>query len=81
MWKEIDQRLSSGLKKPNFRVPQKSADGQPEIVSHHDDALDPAPVALPQGLHQFGVLVVSFGMQPLLELVQNDHHLLARFGT
>ena len=53
-------------------------DRQPEIVPHHDDALHPAAVALPQGLHQFGVLLAALGVEPLLELVQDDQHLLAR---
>ena len=53
-------------------------DRHPEVVAHHDDALHPAAVALPQGLHQFGVLFVLLGVQPLLELVEDEQHLLAR---
>ena len=52
-------------------------DRHPEIIPHHDDALHPAAVALPQGLHQFGVLFFLLGVQPLLELVEDDQHLLA----
>jgi hypothetical protein len=51
---------------------------QPEIVSHHHHALDAPAVTLPQGLHQLRVLLFLPGVQPLLELVQDDQHLLAR---
>ena len=59
--------------KANLQLPHEPADGHPEIIPHHDDALHPAAVALPQGLHQFGVLFLLLGVQPLLELVEDDH--------
>src|SRR5438270_232014 len=37
----------------------------------------PPAVALPQGLHQFGVRFFLPGVQPLLELVEDDQHLFA----
>ena len=64
--------------KSNFQLPHESDHRHPEIIPHHDDALHPAAVALPQGLHQFGVLFFLLGVQPLLELVEDDQHLLAR---
>ena len=50
----------------------------PKIVPHHDDALHPPTVALPQGFDQFGVLVRRFRMEPLFKLVENDENLLTR---
>ena len=66
---------------PDFQIAQESADGQPKIVPDHHDALHLAPIALPQGLHQFGMLFVFLRMQPLLELVEDDQHLLARWNA
>ena len=62
---------------PNLELPQEAGHRHPEIIPHHDDALHAAAVALPQGLHQFGVLFVLLRMEPLLELVEHDQHLLA----
>ena len=56
----------------------KRVDRHPEVVAHHDDALHPLAVALPQGFDQFRVFIDRLGMQPLLELVEDDQHLLAR---
>ena len=60
----------------HFQVPHEPACRQPEIVPHHHDRLDMLAVALPQGGDQFGVLLSSVGMEPLLELVQDQQHLL-----
>ena len=62
----------------NFQLPHEAGRRHPEVVPHHDDALHPAAVALPQGLHQFGVPLFLLGVEPLLELVEDDQHLLAR---
>ena len=39
--------------------------------------MNPATVALTQGLHQLGVLLFFPGVEPLLELVEDDQHLPA----
>ena len=46
------------FQKPDFQFPHESGHRHPKIIAHHHDALHPAPVALPQGLHQFGVLLL-----------------------
>ena len=50
----------------------------PEIIPHHHDRLDMLAVALPKGGDQFRVLLTPLGMQPLLELVQDQQHLALR---
>ena len=42
------------------------------------DGLDVLAVALPQGGDQFRVLLAPLGVEPLLELVEDQQHLLAR---
>ncbi len=74
---QVHQRTVLPFDQSDFQIPQKPADSKPEVVPHHDHALRPATVALPQGLHQFGVLLLLLGVQPLLELVEDDDDLLA----
>ena len=69
------------FEQPNLQISQKPADGEPEVVAHHDDALHPPAVALPQGLHKFRVLLLLLGVQPLLELVEDDQHFLAGWNA
>ena len=40
------------------------------------NGLNMLAIAMPQGGDQFGVLLTSFGMEPLLELVQDQQHLV-----
>jgi hypothetical protein len=47
------------------------------LVAHPDRLA----VALPEGFHQFRVLLALLGMQPLLELVEHDENLLATRGS
>ena len=75
---EIDQRRVLAFDESDLQLPHEPGHRHPEIVPHHDDALHPPAVALPQGLHQFRVLFFLLGVQPLLELVEDDQHLLAR---
>src|SRR6266851_154483 len=65
---EICQRAVLPFDKSDFQIPQKSANGEPEIIPHHDDALYPGAVALPQGLYEFGVFLFFLCVEPLLEL-------------
>ena len=51
-------------------------DGQPEIISHHDDRLDMLAIAMTQSSDQLRVLLATLRMEPLLELVQDQQRLL-----
>ena len=62
----------------DLQLAHEPAGGQPEIVPDQDDRLDVLAVALPQGGDQLGVLLALPGEQPLLELVEDQQHLLAR---
>lgn len=73
--KEIGRRRVVSFEQANFQIAHEPCRRHPEIVADHDDTLHPAAVALPQGLHQLGVLSVAVGVQPLLELIQNEQHL------
>ena len=76
------KRSTSGdvlaLDQVDLQVAHEPAGGQPEVVPHQDDRLDVLAVALPQGGDQLGVLLAPPGVQPLLELVEDEQHLLAR---
>ncbi len=61
----------------DFQFAQKTRHGHPEIIAHHHHALDPAAVTLPQRLRQLRIGLRFPRMEPLLELVQDDHDLLA----
>ena len=74
---EIDRRRVLAFKKSNLQLPHEAGRRHPEVIAHHDDALYPAAIALPQGLHQVRVFFFLLGVQPLLELVEDDQHLLA----
>ncbi len=55
-------------------------DARPLFLSNvgpHHDALHTDAVALPQRLNQFGVLLLLPGVEPLLELIEDDEYLLA----
>ena len=70
---QVDRGRRSGpATSSDLQLAQEPGQGQPEIVPHHDDALDVLAVALPQGLGQFGVLLLPLGVQPLLELVEDE---------
>jgi len=75
--KQINRRRVLAFKKANLQLPHEADYGHPEIIPHHHDALNSALVALPQSLYQLRVLFLLLGVQPLLELVEDDDHLLA----
>ena len=54
---------------------QEPAHGQPEVVPHHHQRLDPIPVALPRAWASSVSLLSFRGVQPLLELIEDDEHL------
>ena len=74
---EIDRRGVLAFNEANLQLPHEAGCCHPEIVSHHDDALQSATIALPQGLHQLRILYFLFRMKPLLELVKDDQHFFA----
>ncbi len=76
---EIDGGKVVALDDSQIEFGHETSRRHAEVVTHHDDALHPFAVALPQGLHQFGIFFVMLGVQPLLELVQHQQYLLPRF--
>jgi len=73
---EIDQGDVLTGRQFDLQIGHEPARGEPEIVPHHDDRLEMFSIALSQGSDQFSALLTPLGMQPLLELVQDDQHLL-----
>jgi hypothetical protein len=74
---QIDGGEVPGWEKFNFEIGQKPSHRHPKIIPHHHDALDSSTVALTKGLNQSRVVFVSLGVEPLLELVKDNQHLLA----
>ena len=62
----------------DLQVAHEPGRGQPEVIPDQHDRLDVLAVALPQGGDQLGVLLAPPGEEPLLELVEDQQHLLAR---
>ena len=62
----------------DLQIAHESGRRHPEIIPHQDDRLDMLAVALAQGIDQFGILLTPPGVEPLLELVEDQEHLLAR---
>ena len=74
---EIDERDVRAGFQVDLQIPHESTGGEPEVVAHHDDRLDVRAVALPQGGHQLRAFHLRAGVEPLLELVEDDQHLRA----
>ena len=72
---EIDGSDVLPFEQSDLQVPHEPAGGHPEIIPHHHDRLHMLAVALPQGGDQFRVLLTPLGMEPLLELIQDQQHL------
>jgi hypothetical protein len=79
--KEIDSTRVLAFHQANFQFAHEPRCRHPEIVPYHDNALDPSPIALPQGLHQFRALFFFFSVQPLLELIKNNQYLLVDWNA
>src|SRR5271157_2294930 len=75
---QIDWSDVFALNKFDMEIAHEPGQGHPEIIPHHDDALDVLAVTLPKALDQFGIVLLPPGVQPLLELVENDEDLLLR---
>ena len=76
---EIDEGDVLPFDQSDLQVPHEPARGQPEIIPHHHDRLDMLAIAMPKSGDQFRVLLAPLGMQPLLELVQDQQHLPLRW--
>ena len=63
----------------DFQLLHESADSEPKVVANHHDALYAASVALTQSLYQVRLRFLLVRVEPLLELVENDQHFLARW--
>ena len=72
--KKINRRRVLAFQKADLQLAHEADHGHPEIIPHHHDTFHPAAVALPQGLHQLRVLFLLLGVQPLLELIENNQH-------
>ncbi len=75
---KIDQPRVLAFDHADLQGLHEAAHGQPEVVADHDQALDADAVALPQGLDQFRVFLAAVRVEPLLELVDHQEHLVAR---
>ena len=76
---EIDEGRVLSFEQSDFQVPHEPGRGQPEIIPHHHDCLNMLAIAMPKSGDQFRVLLTSLGMEPLLELVQDQQHLPLRW--
>ncbi len=74
---KINEGRVLALEQLNFQVRHEPADREPEIVPDQDERLQMLAVALTQGGGQLGVFLGPPGMEPLLELVEDQEHLLA----
>ncbi len=73
---EIDEGCVLAQEDFDPKVTHEACERNPEVVPHRDEALDALAVALPQRLGQLGFLFPTPGMEPLLELVDDEHDLL-----
>ena len=63
----------------DLQIPHEPGRRHPEIIPHHHNRLNMLAIALTKGGDQFGVLLASLRMEPLLELVQDQQHLPLRW--
>ena len=73
--KEIHEGAVLPFNQSDLQVPHEPAGGEPEIIPHQHDRLNMLAIAVPKSGDQFRVLLASLGMEPLLELVQDQQHL------
>src|ERR1700733_9016345 len=77
-FKEIDESDVLIRDEIDLQVPHEATDGEPEIIPHQHHRLSMLAIAVPKSGDQLGVFLGSLGMQPLLELIQDEQHLTAR---
>ena len=73
---QVDQGGVPALDELDVQLAHEPAQGDPEVIPHHDDGLDAIAVALPQRAGQLRVAIAPTGVQPLLELIEDDEDLL-----
>ncbi len=75
---QVHQGAVIPLEQSDLQVSHEPAGGEPEIVPHQHDGLEMLAVAVPQGGDQLRVLLAPAGVEPLLELIQDQQHLMLR---
>ncbi len=75
---EVHGRRVLALEQADVQLAEEPGRGHPEIVADHHDRLDALAVAVPQRGDQLGLLLAPAGGEPLLELVEDQQHLLPR---
>ncbi len=73
---QVDQGAVLPFDHPDLQVAHEPAGGQPEVVADQDEGLDMLAIALPEGVDQVRARLTSPGEEPLLELVEDDQHLV-----
>src|SRR5688572_19916826 len=75
---EIDGECVPALHQRCVEVPQEPGRSQPEIVPDEEEALDTIPVALAKSADELSSSAGPPGVEPLLELIQDDQEFPAR---
>ena len=78
---QIDGGEIPALQKFNFQIGEKPSHHHPEIIADHHDGLHSPTVALTKSLDQLRVVLVPPGVEPLLELVEDNQHLRTACNT
>ncbi len=69
---ELDRGGVDALRQRDIDRLQKARHGHPEVVAHHDQGRNSPAVTLLERPHQLGVGLVGVGLEPLLELVEDE---------
>ena len=72
---EINGCRVFAFEQANLQIPHEPGRRHPEIIPHQHNRLNMLAIAMTQGGDQFGVLLTPLGMEPLLELIQDQQHL------
>ncbi len=72
------ERCFDPATRSDLQIPHEATGGEPEIVPHQHNRLRMLAIAVPKRGDQLRVLFTSLGMEPLLELVQDEQHLPPR---
>ena len=74
--KEVHQRTVVSFGQPDFQLPHEPAGGEPEVIADQHDCLNMLTIAMAKSGDQLRVRLASPRMKPLLELVQDQQHLV-----